>query len=214
MLDTAQAQILRDEFANMNIPEADMDALIAGSQSWKYQNGDILQHDIDISYSYFLVTAGSVRAFSLFGDRKEVTMFYIDKGIDGFFCPLTIGDASSAYIALQAIGTTHIIVIPSAVLTPIRQRNPELNERIVNLLINRFASTIDHLSTALFMPLGERLWEFLVQHESGGIVRATHAVIANELGCAREAVSRLLKDMEKSGKITLSRGKIVLNFLK
>jgi len=38
----------------------------------------------------------------------------------------------------------------------------------------------------------------------------THQEIANDLGTAREVVSRLLKDFGKNGKVILSRGRIRL----
>jgi CRP/FNR family transcriptional regulator len=38
----------------------------------------------------------------------------------------------------------------------------------------------------------------------------THQQIANDLGTAREVVSRLLKDFERKGKVVLSRGNIRL----
>ena len=36
----------------------------------------------------------------------------------------------------------------------------------------------------------------------------THQEIAEELGTAREVISRLLKEMERQGRVTLSRGRI------
>ena len=39
----------------------------------------------------------------------------------------------------------------------------------------------------------------------------THAEIAADLGTAREVVSRLLKEFERLGAISLARGRITLN---
>ena len=40
------------------------------------------------------------------------------------------------------------------------------------------------------------------------VVEATHQVVAAELGTAREVVSRILKEFERQGWITLGRGSI------
>jgi len=59
--------------------------------------------------------------------------------------------------------------------------------------------------------LARRLEE-LIQEEGGTrrSVEITHAGIAADLGTAREVVSRLLKEFERLGAISLSRGRIVL----
>ena len=43
------------------------------------------------------------------------------------------------------------------------------------------------------------------------ILKVTHAEISNDLGTARPVISRLLKDLEKEGKIKLKRGVIVIS---
>jgi CRP/FNR family transcriptional regulator len=45
---------------------------------------------------------------------------------------------------------------------------------------------------------------------SSGTAETTHAELASDLGTAREVVSRLLKEFERLGAISLSRGRIDL----
>ena len=63
--------------------------------------------------------------------------------------------------------------------------------------------------------MDRRLAEFLSKRfaDSGGndaVITITHEQIAAELGTAREVVSRVLKEFERSGTVELSRGKITL----
>ncbi len=58
--------------------------------------------------------------------------------------------------------------------------------------------------------LARRLAELLLGERSAGSVETTHADIAADLGTAREVVSRLLKEFERLGAISLSRGRILL----
>jgi CRP/FNR family transcriptional regulator len=55
-----------------------------------------------------------------------------------------------------------------------------------------------------------RIAEFLLanQFSDSTQLKLTHHQIADELGTSREVVSRILKDMENEGIITLSRGAI------
>ncbi|EAK9946378.1 winged helix-turn-helix transcriptional regulator [Campylobacter lari] len=51
---------------------------------------------------------------------------------------------------------------------------------------------------------------FLKENTSNNTLKITHEALANHLGSAREAISRILKELEKEGKIKLERSKIIL----
>ncbi|MCK0164472.1 Crp/Fnr family transcriptional regulator [Marinobacter sp. S6332] len=59
-----------------------------------------------------------------------------------------------------------------------------------------------------FRRMDERLEEWLQARRSP--IRITHQELAVELGTAREVVSRLLKELERKGRVRLARGKIEL----
>ena len=58
--------------------------------------------------------------------------------------------------------------------------------------------------------MDERLMEYLVEKSGNGMLTATHQKIASDLGTSREVVSRLLKDLERQGKLSLARNSISL----
>jgi len=60
-----------------------------------------------------------------------------------------------------------------------------------------------------FKKLDERVLEWL-QSQDDKIIEITHEKIANELGSSRVVISRVLKELEKQTKISLSRGTIEL----
>ncbi|WP_257912578.1 Crp/Fnr family transcriptional regulator [Campylobacter lari] len=60
------------------------------------------------------------------------------------------------------------------------------------------------------MPLSSRICDFLKENTSNNTLKITHEALANYLGSAREAISRILKELEKEGKIKLERSKIIL----
>ena len=53
-----------------------------------------------------------------------------------------------------------------------------------------------------------RVRELLHQKAIKQNIKITHETIANHLGSAHEAISRILKEMEKNGEIEQSRGEI------
>ena len=65
-----------------------------------------------------------------------------------------------------------------------------------------------------FKKLDERLLDFIKKKckiNDNNTLVITHEHIANELGTARVVVSRLLKQMEQEGLVTLGRNKIILH---
>ncbi len=61
-----------------------------------------------------------------------------------------------------------------------------------------------------FRRMDERLEAWLMARSGNGRIHITHQELAVELGTAREVVSRLLKELERQGKVKLSRGCISL----
>ena len=69
------------------------------------------------------------------------------------------------------------------------------------------------MEQALFSPLSARIMNFLsqsIENLNENFIKITHEELANHLGSAREAVYRVLKELERSGQITQSRGEIRL----
>jgi CRP/FNR family transcriptional regulator len=84
-------------------------------------------------------------------------------------------------------------------------------------MADRLADVIDLVEHITFCTLEQRLAGYLCcqfdgQNSSAAPVLAiTHDQIAAELGSAREVVSRLLRDLERKGGVSLGRGHIRLN---
>ena len=69
------------------------------------------------------------------------------------------------------------------------------------------------MQTMLFTRIDKRIASFLLEQDKEGSpdeIRITHEEIASAINSSREVVSRTLKEMERSGLLTLSRGKITL----
>jgi CRP/FNR family transcriptional regulator len=64
-----------------------------------------------------------------------------------------------------------------------------------------------------FKKLDERLLDFIkkkVELTHNNVLQITHEQLANELGSVRVVISRLLKQLEDQGIVSLSRNKITL----
>ena len=78
---------------------------------------------------------------------------------------------------------------------------------------NRFEELLNTIDLIAFHNMDKRLIGYLKEkskiHQSNQI-SVTHQDIASELNSSREAISRLLKKLEKQGKVKLHRNRIDL----
>ena len=65
------------------------------------------------------------------------------------------------------------------------------------------------VEVVLTQPIEQRLAKVLLEKRSD-VIRVTHQGLADELGTAREVISRILKDFEKKGMVKLKRGIIFI----
>ena len=82
---------------------------------------------------------------------------------------------------------------------------------VFGLLSYRLAGVIATIEEVAFRRVDVRIAEFLLKTaDARGHLTITHQEIASELGTAREVVSRILKDFEREGVITLARGAVTI----
>jgi CRP/FNR family transcriptional regulator len=80
-------------------------------------------------------------------------------------------------------------------------------------LSSRLFGIVYLMEEVLFRKLDERLADYLREKSESGTVFSTHQNIANDLGTSREVISRMLSDLERSGKIAIARSKIEIKNL-
>jgi len=90
--------------------------------------------------------------------------------------------------------------------------SPSVQKFIFSAMSAKFYSVLGLIENMTFKRTSDRLKDYLISKTAGGTypLYATHEAIAADLGTAREVVSRLLKDLESKGIVSLSRGKILL----
>ena len=163
------------------------------------------------SCSYFtFVVNGSVRVFKVSESGKEITLYRLYKGDS---CILTASCILSAS-RFPAISVTETevdgILVPSNVFREWVEDFPFWRKYVYDLMAERLNSVITIVEEVAFKRMDARIAEFLFERgEKFGLsLSLTHKDIAYELGTAREVVSRLLKDFEKKGLITLERSHV------
>lgn len=157
-----------------------------------------------------IVVSGLVKVFSRFDDR-ELLLYYIEPAQS---CVMTF------YAALKntpskVVATTEedsaIILIPVRLLPNWLKEYPDFNELFYNQFNLRYSELLDTIGQLLLHKMDKRLYDYLKKKSEltgNNSLKMSHSQIANELGTAREVITRVLKKLETDGKVVQNAGEI------
>ncbi|MDA3053912.1 Crp/Fnr family transcriptional regulator [Campylobacter sp. VBCF_02 NA5] len=210
MLEAQDWEFLKGNFCDkFDFEDDDLGLIYKNAYKKRLRAGQIIYASEDC-LGYVLLRSGLLRAFIGTGG-KELTVFSIQNGESCMICDTCKFALAQNRLSVEARSECELIVIPPSIFKILKERYPAVLNFALQIVAKRFSQVIMASEQAIFAPLSERIMGFLRENlGANGEVCATHEDIANHIGSAREAVSRVLKEMEKSGKIALSRGKVVV----
>jgi CRP/FNR family transcriptional regulator len=158
----------------------------------------------------FLIS-GVIRVYKIGESGREVTLFRVHAG-QSCILSTSCGVSGAAYPAIaEAEEDLDLLTVPAALFREWVVRYPALHQFMCAMLSSRLAETMLIVEEVAFRRVDLRLAEWLLRETEAPRpceLEATHAHIAVELGSAREVISRILKDFERQGFLSLGRGHI------
>lgn len=158
-----------------------------------------------------IVLNGSIKVFKLDDDGREMLLYYIKPGES---CVMSfLGATCNGTSKIKAVveEQADVLILPVHKVTDLVRENPQWIQFIFELYNKRFEELLSVVNAIAFQKVDVRLWKLLktkVKLLKTTELNMTHQQIADELGTAREVVSRLLKQLERDRKISLGRNKI------
>lgn len=150
-----------------------------------------------------LVLEGLIKVFTRNEDR-ELLLYYIEPRESCVMSFLAgIKNKPSKIFAITE-KPTKVILLPSHKVEIWTHQFPALNTLFYDLYNTRYSELIDTLNQLIFQKLDGRLYEYLKEKsrvKSTTLLDLRHREIAQELGTSREVITRVLKKLEKEGKI-------------
>jgi CRP/FNR family transcriptional regulator len=148
------------------------------------------------------------RVFQTGPEGREVTLYRIDPAES---CVLSascaIGEAP--FPALATVERTgRAWAIPAAVFRGWVGRHPFWRRYVFALVARRLGQVLAKMEDVTFRRVDARVAGCLLARAEQGQVRATHQALADEIGTAREVVSRTLAQWESAGWVRTARGRI------
>lgn len=157
-----------------------------------------------------LIIAGNIRVYKASGGGREITLYEIGPGETCILNASCILSNSSYPANAVALTDLQVLLLPAQFFMRMMEQNHEVRHFVFSMLSQRLATVMTLLEEVVFNRMDERLTDYLIEKSENDVLATTHQSIANDLGTSREVVSRLLKDMERKGKVRLSRNSVVL----
>ena len=157
---------------------------------------------------------GRVKVYSTDTNDREISFGVIGAG--DYFGEMALdgGIRSASVITLE---TCVCAIVSRAVLLDYIAREPAFALAMLGKVIRRARNATNSARNLAFTDVYGRLTQYLhelAQNQPDGSAlvaeRLTHLEIASRIGCSREMVSRILKDLESGGYIELRERRIVI----
>ncbi|NOS98231.1 MAG: Crp/Fnr family transcriptional regulator [Methylotenera sp.] len=157
--------------------------------------------------AYVMRLAGQSRVYKMSTSGREILLYRVGAGetcVITTTCLLGNSDYPASTIVEEAIRD---VIIPAAAFNQLMVDSAVFRKFVMTNYGALISDLIVLLDEVAFHSLDARLAKVLLDAKTPQITR-THQQIADELGTAREVVSRQLKRLEVKGAVSLGRGQI------
>ncbi|WOB08489.1 Crp/Fnr family transcriptional regulator [Piscinibacter gummiphilus] len=177
--------------------------LLERGQTRRYRKGTLLIEEGDLGDTLFIVLSGKVKSFST--DARDREIVYGIYGPGEYLGEMSLdgGPRSASVITLEP---TVCVVVTRKTLRDHIAASPEFAFELLARVIRRARLATQTARNMALLDVYGRLAALLAelsepQPDGSRTIaeRLTHAALASRVGCSREMVSRLMKDLERGG---------------
>jgi len=207
MLDSdTQSRLLRQYPMLRELSAADQAALLAAASVMHLPAGTVVFDENQPCQGFPLLLCGSIHVIKAAASGRELQLYSVNPGES---CILT-SSCLLGHTNYQARGVakqdSELVVLPPATFRKLLSVHEPFRDYIFSLFSERLTDLMQLVSAVAFQKLDQRLAVLLIHRPSP--IRTTHQALADELGSAREIVSRLLKGFSEQGWVKLGREQI------
>lgn len=159
------------------------------------------------------VLSGSIRTSMVSDTGKRVPLFHLREGqmcVPSNSCAFSAFNAELEATAEQA---SELLVIPAEVYSRAERENVYVQNFSYRMLADRLMDLSQAMQQMMFLSLEQRLVGYLLEEsrrQDSAVLQITQEEAAENIGSAREAVSRSLKKLKEKGLISAERGRVEL----
>ncbi len=193
-----------------------LDQLAAKGELRRYPAHALLIQEGDQGDNIYLVLSGRLRVFSSDNRGKEITLGVY--GAAEYVGEMSL-DGGPRSASVETLEPTVCSVVTRQLLREHIAAHPDFAFDLMSRLIRRARLATESARSLALIDVYGRLTRLLDELASEQLpdgsrrvpLRITHQEIANRVVCSREMVSRLLKDLEQGGYLSLHEHRMVLH---
>jgi CRP/FNR family transcriptional regulator len=159
-----------------------------------------------------LLLKGQLRVLREDAEGHELLIYYIRPGETCAMSLICCSGNAVSNVRAVAEEDSELLLLPIQIIDEWTTKYPSFKTFILKTYQHRFEELLNTIDSIAFHNLDDRLSQLLKQksEKEGSELKTTHQELANQLNSSREVISRLLKQMERKGKIQMGRNKITL----
>ncbi|TNE60532.1 MAG: Crp/Fnr family transcriptional regulator [Bacteroidetes bacterium] len=160
-----------------------------------------------------IVLQGSLRVLREDESGREILLYFIRPGESCIMTLFAARQNKPSMVRAVVDEPVEMLLIPVDMIHRELSSHKDWLDFTFSLFLQRYEELLGMINDIAFSQVDDRLLDLLrtrSRHSEGGEIHATHQQLADELGSAREVVTRLLKKLEAEGVIETGRGKIRL----
>ena len=195
------------------------EVLIANSHRRRYTNKSTIIFAGDTSETLYYLVKGSVTVAIEDDEGKEIIVAYLNDG--DFFGEMGLFDQEDPRSAwIRAKSDCEVAEISYSKFHELVQEYPELLFSVSQQMASRLRNTTRKVGDLAFLDVTGRVARTLLDltkqpdamtHPDGMQIKITRQEIGRIVGCSREMVGRVLKDLEEKGLVNV-KGKTMVVF--
>ncbi len=185
----------------------------ANCQLIGYDKDAVLHSQSGECLGMVVVISGRLRVSMQSREGKEVTLYFLEEGDVDVLSASCVINQLTFDTQMVADTAARVMILPASALSKIHETNIYLQNFVYEVSLNRFSDVMWTMQEILFLKVDQRIAGRLLDEYArtdSTTVRITQETLARDISSAREVVTRVLKNMEKEGLLSLGRGVIEL----
>jgi len=178
-----------------------------------YSKGEMLVDIGDEMTHIPLITKGLVKITREDKHEEEILLYFLEKGDTCAISFVNCIHLSKSMFRGVIESDTECVMIPVNKIEDWLINYRSWREFIIDSYHNRLVEMVEAIRSLAFFKLDDRLHKYLKEHVKllhNKKLNITHQEIADDMHTSRVVISRLLKILEKKGKIKLGRKNILV----
>jgi CRP/FNR family cyclic AMP-dependent transcriptional regulator len=197
------------------VPLEDLERLAATAVKKTYPKNVVLINEGDEGEVLFVLLKGKVQVFLSHESGRTVTLS--TQGSGEIFGEIALLDGEPRSASVITLEPTACLLIPRLAFRAWLREHPESALRIISNLTYRIRVLTERVRELALLDVYSRLVKALqgmaVADETTWIIepKPSHRELASLIGCSREMVSRIMKDLARGGYIAVEGKRLRIN---